>query len=280
MDIIRQMAEVIGEDDVAADYAERYARTKAEWNETYVEAETGFIGNKGKDTQTGYATPLRFGVIADGNVDNAVNLLAEAVIRADYTLTTGFSGTPNLLPVLTEHGHAEDAYKLFEQTDYASWLYPVTQGATSVWERWNSYTVEGGFNGNNAMNSFNHFSLGAVTEWMMADQLGIAPGDEAGYKAFILQPTVGGSFTEAGGSVATDYGVVKSGWTAREGVLTGYHCVVPANTTATLYLPVDEASAGKLTLPEGMTYLGMQAHNGVDCAAFALLSGAYDIEVN
>ena len=174
----------------------------------------------------------------------------------------------------------EDAYKLFEQTDYTSWLYPVTQGATSVWERWNSYTVEGGFNGNNAMNSFNHFSLAAVTEWMMAYQLGIAPGEEAGYKSFILQPTVGGSFTEASGSFESDYGTIASSWTAQDGAITGYRATVPANTTATLYLPIPEAQAQAMELPEGMTFLGMETHNHQECAVFALLSGSYEIALN
>lgn len=276
MDIIREMAEVIGEDEVAAKYAELYELAKAEWNATYVDPETGIIG---KDTQTGYATPLRFGVLADEHIETGVELLTGALERANYTLTTGFSGTPNLLPVLTEYGRVEDAYKLFEQTEYASWLYPVTQGATSVWERWNSYTVEGGFNGNNSMNSFNHFSLGAVTEWMMADQLGIAPGEEPGYKSFILQPTVGGSFTHASGSFESDYGTIVSGWTAEGGALTGYHATVPANTTATLYLPLTEAQAQAIELPEGMTYQGMETHNNASCAVFSLLSGTYEITI-
>ena len=277
MDIIQEMAEVIGEEEVAAAYAERYELTKAEWNATYVTPETGLIGKPGKDTQTGYATPLRFGVISEENLAASVEHLLDTVARANYTLTTGFSGTPNLLPVLTGYGYTEEAYKLFEQTDYASWLYPVTQGATSVWERWNSYTVEGGFNGNNSMNSFNHFSLGAVTEWMMAYQLGIAPGTEAGYHSFILQPTVGGSFTSAKGSFESDYGTIESGWTAEAGVITGYHAVVPANTGATLYLPIDEAKAQSAALPEGMLYQGMELHNGRECAVFTLQSGSYDI---
>ena len=88
-----------------------------------------------------------------------------------YTLTTGFNATGNLLNALSDYGLNDTAYKLFESTDYASWLYPVTQGATRIWERWNGYTNELGFNGNNSMNSFNHYSLGAVYEWMVAYQL-------------------------------------------------------------------------------------------------------------
>jgi alpha-L-rhamnosidase len=275
MDIIRQMAEVIGEDAIAAAYAERYELTKAEWNATYVEADTGFIGNKGKDTQTGYATPLRFHVIAGDNIDKAVDLLGEAVARAGYTLTTGFSGTPNLLPVLTEHGRVEDAYKLFEQTDYASWLYPVTQGATSVWERWNSYTVEGGFNGNNSMNSFDHFSLGAITQWMMEYQLGIAR-DEAGFAHFMLQPTPGGTFTNCSGTYESPYGTIGVSWNAAEGKLTSYMVTVPANTQATLYLPIEADVAEALELPEGVVYTGMNQHDASERATFELPAGTFE----
>lgn len=103
-----------------------------------------------------------------------------------------------------------------------------TQGATSIWERWNGYTNELGFNGNNSMNSFNHYSLGAVYEWMVAYQLGIKSDEtQPGYQHFILQPTVGGDFTEAEGSYDSVYGTIKSGWTAADGVMTSYDVTVP-----------------------------------------------------
>ena len=130
-----------------------------------------------------------------------------------YTLTTGFNATPNLLNALSDNGRADVAYKMLECTEYASWLYPVVQGATSIWERWNSYTVEDGFGGNNGMNSFNHYSLGAVTSWMMDSQLGIKYDEEApGYKHFVLQPVAGGTFTYANGSFESAYGTIYSGW--------------------------------------------------------------------
>ncbi len=103
-----------------------------------------------------------------------------------------------------------DAYKLFEQEKYASWLYPVKNGATSVWERWNSYTVEDGFGGNNSMNSFDHFSLGAIAEWMMRYHLGI-DHEEPGWQKFVLAPVVGGSYTSAKGSFHNPWGTVESG---------------------------------------------------------------------
>ena len=228
------------------------------------------------DTEAAYATPLRYGVFNEENEAKAVEKYVETVKAANYTITSGFSGTPNLVPVLTKYGYVDDAYKLFEQTDYASWLYPVTQGATSIWERWNSYTVEGGFNGNNSMNSFNHFSLGAISEWMMSYQLGITREDgQAGYKSFVLQPTVGGTFTYANGSYESNYGTIESGWTAKDGAMETYTATVPANTTATLYLPISEEQAKATTAPEGAAFVEMTEHNGTICAVYTLESGSY-----
>lgn len=294
--LARDMAEVVGNTELQAKFAEQYDLSKAEWNACYVEAETGRLYSTkvtddfGQaleepetsyyDTEAAYATPLRYGVFSEENIAKAVENYVETVKAANYTITSGFSGTPNLVPVLTKYGYIEDAYKLFEQTDYASWLYPVTQGATSVWERWNSYTVEGGFNGNNSMNSFNHFSLGAISEWMAAYQLGISREDgEAGYKSFILQPTAGGSFTYANGSYDSNYGTIYSGWTAEGGKMTSYTATVPANTTATLYLPISEEEAAATTVPEGAEYVEMTEHNGTVCAVYSLESGNYEFTV-
>ena len=181
-----------------------------------------------------------------------------------------------MLPALTEGGNIEDAYKMLEQTEYASWLYPVTQGATSIWERWNSYTVENGYGGNNGMNSFNHYSLGAVGAWMMGYQVGIQRDDTAGFQSFELQPTPGGSFTYTNGSYESDYGTIVSNWTANQGKLTSYEAVVPANTTATLYLPVSEEVVADFTAIDGITYVGMEEHNGQMTAKFNLEAGGYN----
>lgn len=294
--LARDMAEIIGNTELHDKYAEQYDLAKAEWNACYVESETGRLystvttddfGNELEnpetsyyDTEAAYATPLRYGVFSEENEAKAVENYVETVKAAGYTITSGFSGTPNLVPVLTKYGYTEDAYKLFEQTDYASWLYPVTQGATSIWERWNSYTVEGGFNGNNSMNSFNHFSLGAISEWMMAYQLGITREDgQAGYKKFVLQPTVGGTFSYANGSYESNYGTIASGWTAEGGCMTTYTATVPANTTATLYLPISEEQANATTAPEGAAFVEMTEHNGTVCAVYTLEAGSYEFTI-
>jgi alpha-L-rhamnosidase len=196
-----------------------------------------------------------------------------------YTITTGFNATPNILPALTKSGEAETAYKLFSNDEFASWLYPVTLGATSMWELWNSY--ERGFaqGGNSQMNSQNHFALGASQAWMYEYQLGITSAGEKGYRDFVLQPVPGGDFTSVEGSMGSTYGEIESAWTAEDGELTSYATTVPANTTATLYLPVEEAVSGFAKVP-GVSFVGMSERNGLDVAQFELGAGGYEFDVD
>ena len=108
-------------------------------------------------------------------------------VRPKYSLMTGFIGTAWISKALSDNGLSELAYRMLQNNQYPSWLYAIDQGATSIWERLNGYTVENGFGGNNSMNSFNHYSFGAVGQWMMAYSLGIQR-DEPGFQKFILQP--------------------------------------------------------------------------------------------
>ena len=290
LDEAAAMAEALGDVEKAETYRATATDARAAWNALFIDAETGRTKNaKGviQDTQASYATPLRFGVISQDNLERAlahyVRTIAEpGVTDSDglevpaYSITTGFNATGNVLNALSDNGLSDVAYQLFESTEYASWLYPVTQGATSIWERWNGYTNELGFNGNNGMNSFNHYSFGAVYEWMMAYQLGIcADPAQPGYRHFILQPTVGGSFTYARGSYDSAYGRIESGWTAEDGAMTAYDVTVPANTTATLYLPVD----GDVAACDGATVVGATEHNGAAAVEIELVAGTYHFEI-
>ena len=284
------MADAIGDTEKAEGYRAVAAEARVAWNELFIDPETGMTKNtKGvvQDTQASYATPLRFHVISDENLPRVLEHYERTIAEPNltdgdglevpaYTITTGFNATGNVLNALSDNGMNDVAYKLFESTEYASWLYPVTQGATSVWERWNGYTNELGFNGNNAMNSFNHYSFGAVMEWMMAYQLGIqADPAQPGYQHFILQPTVGGTFTYAKGSYDSAYGTIMSGWTAQDGAMTGYDVTVPANTTATLYLP----ATGEVSACEGVSVTGSAVHNGAETTQVELVAGTWHFEI-
>jgi alpha-L-rhamnosidase len=154
---------------------------------------------------------------------------------------TGFIGTAWISKALSDAGRADVAYKLLENRHFPSWLYSVDQGATTIWERLNGYTVENGFGGNNGMNSFNHYAFGAVGQWLIAYSLGIQR-DMPGFKSFVLQPEPDptGQITWAQGHYESVYGTIESAWHIEAGQLT-YTTTVPANTTATLRLPTRSA---------------------------------------
>jgi alpha-L-rhamnosidase len=227
------------------------------------------------DTQTSYIVPLQVDLFNEKNKPLAIDFLVENIKRHKNTLTTGFIGTPYLNLVLSENGHDDMAYTLFEQTEYPSWLYPVLQGATTMWERWNSYTIENGF-GPVDMNSFNHYAYGAIGEWMFSHSLGIQRDeDNPGYKHIILQPKVGGEMKFANGYFESPYGKITSGW---EKTANGYiyRVAIPANTTATLYLAA----------PGVKNVTALKGKEGVGTLSFVsgkvtanLKSGAYEFEV-
>jgi alpha-L-rhamnosidase len=152
---------------------------------------------------------------------------------------TGFITTAWISKALSENGRSDLAYRLLQQTTYPSWLYPVTQGATTIWERLDSFTKERGFGGNNSMNSFNHYSFGAVGQWLMAHSLGIDRDPETpGFKHFVLRPEADptGKMTWAKGWYDTPYGRIESGW-KREGGKVEYTFTIPEGCSATLRIP-------------------------------------------
>lgn len=263
LDIMSKMAKVLGKYEDAKWYAELAGKRRQFFKDTYLERDifhtrhSAFDPKKeGQtvDTQTSYLLPLALNVV-DGKVQKAMEEhLADAVKRpADgypaYSLLTGFIGTAWISEALTFHGMSDIAYRLLLQEDYPSWLYPVKNGATTVWERLNSYTVKDGFGKNNSMNSFNHYSFGAVASWMFASSLGIRR-DEGypGFKHFFLMPkpdTTGG-ITHAEGYYASMYGRIESAWRRDSDTsVTEYDFTVPANTTATLLL--DATPKAKVT---------------------------------
>ena len=291
MDCTAKMAEAIGRTDLAAELHARHDAAKEEWNRCYVDPATGKTRNQQGalvHSQASYATPLNFNCFNEANKAKAEQYLAELAKNPSlsgegqnkypaYTITTGFSGTPNILPALSRAGRIDEAFRMFTCTDYTSWLYPVTKGATSVWERWNGYEAAFGENNQNSMNSFNHFALGAVGQWMYEYQLGITA--EGGYKHFILQPSAGATYTSLTGSYRSNYGDIKSAWKADgKGKMTAYEATVPANTTATLYLPVS-AGVSQFGTTNGVRYVGKVQHNGITTAQYELQSGHFSFTI-
>lgn len=319
MEVTAVMAEAIGRDDYAAILRDRHDKAKADWNRAYVNPVTGKTRGLNGHTvhsQASYATPLNFNCFSEENKARAEAWLAAlaadpnasgptpAEVEAErtltgpssqnmnpggtsvssykpWTITTGFSGTPNILPALTRGGYVEEAFKMITCTDFASWLYPVTEGATSVWERWNSYDNAFSDPSSNSMNSFNHFALGAVGQWMYEYQLGITSDHgrgEAGYQHFVLQPNAAGVYTSLEGSYESNYGTIRSAWKAEKGKMTSYSCTVPANTSATVYLPVSE-SVTTATGCEGAVFKGFTTRNGRRAACYEVVSGSYGFTI-
>ncbi len=198
------------------------------------------------DSQASYAVPLAMSLLQGDMQRKAQQNLLAAVSRSNtddlgkqrppYSLMTGFIGTAVLLPSLSEAGFDEAAYRLLQQEAYPSWIYPVKNGATTIWERLNSYTHEEGFGGNNSMNSFNHYAFGSVGEWLYRYSLGIRPLTP-GYQRFALRPTPDptGQMSFAEGHVDSPYGRIASRWEVSASD-TRYTFNVPANTSAEVAL--------------------------------------------
>jgi len=197
--------------------------------------------------------------------------------RGENTLATGFLGVNVLLPAVSEF-HSDAAYDLMMSTNMYSPAYSVACGANSMWESWTMWRPESGYVVGST--SYNHYSYGAASEWIYEYMLGIQKDAlNPGFKHFILQPQPNACLDYANGSYESYYGNIASNWTMNGDSLSTYNCTVPANTTATLYLPIDEAELDDFNQIPGLTYLGMEGHNGLDCAIFSLLSGGYDFEV-
>lgn len=253
------------------------------------------------NSQTALLWMLKLGWYKDETMkQEAIRMLVENIrnenpspssIRSGYgknTLAVGFAGSNVITPVLTDMGKASLSYDLLLNTELPSWLFEVKAGATTIWERWNSYDPENGF-GDAEMNSFNHFAYGAVAEWMYRYMAGIDTEEGSGFGKIILQPTpdLGEQYNsqerirKVNASYDSIRGKIETAWEADEsGNITSYSVTVPANTQATLYLPVDGEKAAKFNKIGGVTYEGMAEHNGISCAKFALESGGYSFAVS
>lgn len=265
--LMERMAKALGATTDTAYYAAERTKRIDFINAHYINANTGetvgsglgygtAYGPKPKgvkiDTQSSYAIPLALELIKDSMRKKVAKQLVKTVTRESvgddgqrypaFSLMTGFVGTPWITWALSENGHVAEAYRLLTHQDFPSWLYPVTQGATTIWERLNSMTHENGFGGNNSMNSFNHYAFGSVTNWLMQRSLGIARDEECpGFQHFYLQPLVDptGALRYAKGYYDSPYGRIESSWEVKVDAV-DYRFVVPANTQATLRLPVKE----------------------------------------
>jgi alpha-L-rhamnosidase len=230
-DLMRRIARTVGKESDVARFGELFAKIKDAFQKEFVTR----AGRVGEDTQTAYVLALQFELLPEELRATAAARLA-AEVRSRGHLTTGFLGTPYICHVLTRFGYLDEAYLLLNREQYPSWLYPVKQGATTIWERWDGQKPDGTFQDRN-MNSFNHYAYGAVGDWMYRVAAGIEIDDlEPGYKHILIQPQPGGGFTWVRASHESLYGKISSAWELNN---QEFQLVVevPSNTHATVRLP-------------------------------------------
>jgi len=266
--MMAEMAEAIGKSEDAARYLALYETEKAYFIEQFVQADGTLISKR----QTPQLFALYLDLLPDEASREAVKADLVAAIEGNGTkLSTGFLGTPILLKVLTEEGLNELAYQLLLQEDNPSWLYSVNNGATTTWERWDSYTRESGFSSSNR--SLNHYAYGSVAEWMFSHMAGIG-NDPAvpGFKRIRIAPNPDQLIGHVSAVYDSAYGEIRSAWAYENGKLT-YTITIPANTTAQLRLPVEQPDTMTYT-EEGLTFVELDG----SVAVFEAVAGTYTVQ--
>ena len=254
--------------------AERWGTLSTHVKKAFVQEFVTPNGRLVSHTQTAYAVALSFNLLPEYLIEPAAHYLAADVEKFKH-LTTGFVGTPLLCPILSDMGRDDLAFMLLMRQEYPSWLYPVTQGATTIWERWDGQKPDGSFQ-TTEMNSFNHYAYGAIGGWMYNYIAGIADNEAyPGYKEFLLDPHVGGGLTSAEGHLETMYGRIESRWELKDSTFY-YHVEIPVNTSAQVMLP--HASFNEVMLNNELLINSAKLkdfQNGSE-TIFKLGSGSYD----
>ena len=214
---------------------DRYAALAAEVRDAFACAYVSPEGRVASDCPTVYALALTFDLLPTATQRaHAGDRLAELVRAAGYRISTGFLGTPLIADALTIAGHVDVAYRLLLQTECPSWLYPVTMGATTIWERWDSLLPDGRIN-RGGMTSFNHYALGAVADWLHRCVAGLAPA-APGYRELLVRPLVTEHLAHASARHDTPYGMASVAW-ARSEESVSLTVTVPVGATATVFVP-------------------------------------------
>jgi len=231
---------VLGRTEDAAHYAEVAEKVRAAWLTEYVTP----AGRIVSDAQTSYAVAIAFD-IATGELRTTMGKRLAWLVRRDgYRIGTGFVGTPIIADALSSTGHMRQAGRMLQQTECPSWLYPITMGATTIWERWDSMLEDGSINPGE-MTSFNHYALGAIADWMHRVVAGLAPA-EPGYRSLEIAPQFLAGLDWASTRHETPYGLASVAW-RRTGTQIVVEASVPANSSAVVRLPGQEpftATAG------------------------------------
>jgi len=273
--LLSRVARILGKSADAAKYGEIRNRVIAAFNDSYVDKAGRIKG----DTQAGYAIALGFGLLSEERQYLAVKHLLAAIKRYDGRLSTGFISTPHMMLELSRRGHLDQAYKFAENEDFPGWLYTIKNGATTIWERWDGFVAGRGFQ-DKGMNSFCHYAIGAVGEWLYRVVLGINfDEEEPGMKHVVLAPRPGGTLQWAKGSYDSIRGRITSSW-SRKGDETMYHFEIPANVRGTINLAVPEDA--RITVDGRMLDQAADLGNVDACdgrVVFDVLPGSHEVVV-
>jgi alpha-L-rhamnosidase len=231
--LVAETARVLGRTEDARRYTELRDRIREAFTRAYVQPDGRLRG----DTQTAYLLALKFDLVPQEMRPRLVGRLFERIAARDGHLGTGFLGVNVLLPTLTDLGRTDTAYQLLVKTTYPSWGYSIVNGATTIWERWDSYTKEKGF-GAVGMNSFNHYAYGSVVEWLYTTVLGIDLL-EPGFSRIAIRPRPGAPLEWARGHYDSIHGRIASEWRLQTGRL-ALSVTVPPNTTAEIHVPAKD----------------------------------------
>jgi alpha-L-rhamnosidase len=272
--LFSQMAALLNYEKDAADYLGLFGNIRQKFNDTYVDDEGRIRG----DTQSAYALALNFDLLPVDKRQKAFEHLIRCIEEYDYRISTGFVTTIMMMNELVRWGRTDIAWQLLESERFPSWIYSINQGATTIWERWDGYVKGRGFQ-NAHMNSFNHYSIGAVGEWMVRHMLGINPDDRyPGFRHFIIHPRPGGTITWARGSYNSINGMITSDWHLKDGKFI-LDVEIPVNTSATVVLPAENKNNVRLNSKPVSSGLVNMDHRVAGELALELGSGKYSIEV-
>lgn len=267
--LMAELAAAINRDEDALKYADLADKIKASFIKRFVSDDGGILDS----SQTGYALALTLNLLPHELREKTENKLVDDLQKRDWRLASGFVGTPRLLDALRAGGRDDIAYKLLLQEKFPSWLFPVTLGATTIWERWDGWTPEKGFQ-DAGMNSFNHYAFGAVGEFLYGGVCGIA-SDGPGFKKITIHPIIGDGIDWAKGSYESIRGTISCSWKKSAGKLT-LDITIPPNTSAKVYIPASDpemvTEGGKPTFDAGgIVLLGSDGK----CSVYEVTSGKY-----
>jgi len=262
------MAVVLHEDADATKYRALFADIKTAFNAAYVTADGHIEGN----TQAGYALALHFDLLPETKRAAAVAYMIDGIDAYHGHMSTGFHSTYRMMLELSRAQRSDVAYQLINTTTFPSWGYSIANGATTIWERWDGYVKGRGFQ-DKGMNSFNHYAIGAVAEWMYRVILGINNDDEhPGYERFVIHPVPGGGLTWVKGSYRSIRGTIASSWRS-DGTTFTEDITIPANTSYVPTKDVDRVTESGVPARRstGVQFVRMEG----DAAVFTVQSGTY-----